>query len=141
MDWLIEPFALGFQQRALIGGALAAVALAVVGTWVVIRGMSFLGDALVHGVVPGIALAILGVEAMSDAKLLIFQAVFTFLDPGAHLRQLPRHAGNPIRFLLPGLGDIGKDSLALRVCAENRHDWQRVWTGVEIEPPTLQAIF
>lgn len=59
MDWLIEPFALAFQQRALIGGALAAVALAIVGTWVVIRGMSFLGDALVHGVVPGIALAVL----------------------------------------------------------------------------------
>lgn len=59
MDWLVEPFALGFQQRALVAGTLAALALAVVGTWVVIRGMSFLGDALVHGVVPGIALAIL----------------------------------------------------------------------------------
>lgn len=59
MAWLIEPFELAFQQRALVGGSLAAVALALVGTWVVIRGMSFLGDALVHGVVPGIALAIL----------------------------------------------------------------------------------
>lgn len=59
MDWLTEPFALAFQQRALVAGVLAAVALALVGTWVVIRGMSFLGDALVHGVVPGIALAIL----------------------------------------------------------------------------------
>lgn len=59
MDWLIQPFEFGFQQRALLGGALAAVALALVGTWVVIRGMSFLGDALVHGVIPGIALAIL----------------------------------------------------------------------------------
>jgi manganese/iron transport system permease protein len=59
VDWLIEPFELGFQQRALVGGALAAIASAVVGTWVVIRGMTFLGDALVHGVVPGIALAIL----------------------------------------------------------------------------------
>ena len=59
MDWLIQPFELAFQQRALIGGSLAAIALAVVGTWVVIRGMSFLGDALVHGVIPGIALAIL----------------------------------------------------------------------------------
>jgi ABC-type Mn2+/Zn2+ transport system permease subunit len=59
MDWLTEPFALAFQQRALVGGALAALALAVVGTWVVIRGMTFLGDALVHGVIPGIALAIL----------------------------------------------------------------------------------
>lgn len=59
IEWLAEPFALGFQQRALVGGVLAAVAMAVVGTWVVLRGMSFLGDALVHGVVPGIALAIL----------------------------------------------------------------------------------
>ena len=59
MDWLIEPFELAFQQRALLGGSLAAVALSLVGTWVVIRGMSFLGDALVHGVIPGIALAVL----------------------------------------------------------------------------------
>ncbi len=59
MDWLIEPFELAFQVRALLGGSLAAVALSLVGTWVVIRGMTFLGDALVHGVIPGIAAAIL----------------------------------------------------------------------------------
>jgi len=59
VDWLIDPFELAFQQRALVGGALAAVALSIVGTWVVLRGMTFLGDALVHGVIPGIALAIL----------------------------------------------------------------------------------
>ncbi|HVR77508.1 MAG TPA: zinc ABC transporter permease AztB [Acidimicrobiia bacterium] len=59
MDWLTEPFQLAFQQRALASGVLAAVALAVVGTWVVIRGMTFLGDALVHGVIPGITLAII----------------------------------------------------------------------------------
>lgn len=59
MEWLTEPFELAFQQRALIGGSLAAIGLALVGTWVVVRGMSFLGDALVHGVIPGIALAVL----------------------------------------------------------------------------------
>jgi ABC-type Mn2+/Zn2+ transport system permease subunit len=59
MDWLTAPFEFAFQQRALLGGSLAAIGLAVVGTWVVIRGMTFLGDALVHGVVPGIALAVL----------------------------------------------------------------------------------
>lgn len=59
MDWLTAPFDLAFQQRALVGGSLAAIALAVVGTWVIIRGMTFLGDALVHGVIPGIALAVL----------------------------------------------------------------------------------
>lgn len=59
MEWITAPFELAFQQRALIGGSLAAIALALIGTWVVLRGMSFLGDALVHGVIPGIALAIL----------------------------------------------------------------------------------
>ena len=43
----------------MVGGALAAIAASLVGTWVVIRGMSFLGDALIHGVIPGIALALL----------------------------------------------------------------------------------
>jgi ABC-type Mn2+/Zn2+ transport system permease subunit len=59
VDWLTDPFSLAFQQRALLGGALAAIATSMVGIWVVVRGMTFLGDALVHGVVPGIALAVL----------------------------------------------------------------------------------
>lgn len=58
MEWFLEPFALGFQQRALLGGALAGLMTAFVGTWLVLRGMSFFGDAFVHGVVPGIAAAI-----------------------------------------------------------------------------------
>lgn len=58
MDWFLEPFALAFQQRALLGGALAALMTSVVGTWLVLRGMSFFGDAFVHGVVPGIAAAV-----------------------------------------------------------------------------------
>lgn len=59
MEWLTDPFQLALQQRALLGGSLAAIGLAVVGTWVVIRGMTFFGDAMVHGIVPGIALAVL----------------------------------------------------------------------------------
>jgi len=58
LEWFIEPFALGFQQRALLGGVLAGLMCAVVGTWLVLRGMSFFGDAFVHGVVPGIAAAV-----------------------------------------------------------------------------------
>ena len=57
-QWFTEPFALGFQQRALLGGTLAGLMCAVVGTWLVLRGMSFFGDAFVHGVVPGIAAAV-----------------------------------------------------------------------------------
>ncbi len=59
MEFFLEPFALGFQQRALAGGLIAAVMCAVVGVWLVLRGMSFFGDAFVHGVLPGIAAAVL----------------------------------------------------------------------------------
>jgi len=47
------------MQRALIGSLVAVAATSLVGTWVVLRGLSFLGDALAHGVIPGIALAVL----------------------------------------------------------------------------------
>lgn len=58
MEWWLAPFELGFQQRALIGGVLAALMASTVGTWLVLRGMSFFGDAFVHGVIPGVAAAV-----------------------------------------------------------------------------------
>lgn len=57
MTALFEPFAVDFFARALCGGALVAVICGVVGTWVVIRGMAFLGEAIGHGMLPGVALA------------------------------------------------------------------------------------
>lgn len=58
-NWMVEPFQAGFQIRALMGGLLAALMSSFVGVWLVLRGMSFFGDAFVHGVVPGIAAAVL----------------------------------------------------------------------------------
>lgn len=59
LAWLLEPFAYGFLRDALVAGLLTVVAGSLVGTWVVLRGLAFLGDALAHGVLPGIALAYL----------------------------------------------------------------------------------
>ncbi len=56
---LLDPFQLEFMQRALLAGLLTVAASALVGTWVVVRGLSFMGDALAHGVLPGVALAFL----------------------------------------------------------------------------------
>jgi len=61
--WLTDPFQYDFILRALFAGCLAAVTCSLIGTWVVIRGMSFMGDALAHGVLPGIAVAfIVGID-------------------------------------------------------------------------------
>ncbi len=59
MEWILEAFEPDFLQRALLGSLIAVVATSFVGTWVVLRGLAFLGDALAHGVIPGIALAVL----------------------------------------------------------------------------------
>ena len=68
MTWLTDPFALEFVQRALLGGVLVAVLCGIAGTWVIVRGMAFLGEALAHGMLPGVALAtVLGLPVLLGA--------------------------------------------------------------------------
>ncbi|MBF4992736.1 metal ABC transporter permease [Arthrobacter gandavensis] len=59
MDWILEPLQADFVVRALFGGVLVALICAVAGTWVVVRGMAFLGEAIGHAMLPGVALATL----------------------------------------------------------------------------------
>ena len=57
---LLDPFLDNeFMLRALLAGILVSLACAVVGTFVVLRGLAFIGDALAHGVLPGVAVAVL----------------------------------------------------------------------------------
>ena len=71
MSWLVSPFADNpFLQRSLLAATLVAVGCAIAGTFVVIRGMAFLGDALAHGVLPGVAgAALLGLPHVLGAAL------------------------------------------------------------------------
>ena len=76
MDWFdnnvfIEPFLNNeFLRYALAGGILVAITCAVAGTFVVLRGLAFVGDALAHGVLPGIATALLlGVSGIVGAAI------------------------------------------------------------------------
>ncbi|MFD0557019.1 zinc ABC transporter permease AztB [Stackebrandtia endophytica] len=59
MDWLTVPFEASFVTRALWGGLLVSGICALVGTWVVLRGMAFLSEAMSHGMLPGVAVAAL----------------------------------------------------------------------------------
>jgi manganese/iron transport system permease protein len=86
--WVLDPFEPEFMQRALLAGMLAVVATSVVGTWVVLRGLSFLGDALAHGVIPGLALAVLWgfnltVGALVTAAVMV--AGISFVNRRSHL--------------------------------------------------------
>jgi len=69
IGFLFAPFAQNeFMLRALAGGLLVSLSCAVVGTFVVLRGLAFIGDALSHGVLPGVAVALLlGLPGMIGA--------------------------------------------------------------------------
>jgi len=59
MGWLTEPFVFGFMQRALVASVIVGVVCAVIGCYIVLRSMAFLGDALAHAILPGVAVAYL----------------------------------------------------------------------------------
>ncbi|MBL8077059.1 MAG: metal ABC transporter permease [Anaerolineales bacterium] len=59
MNWLLEPLAYQFMQRGLLASVIVGVLCAVMGTYVVLRGMAFLGDAMAHAILPGVAVAYL----------------------------------------------------------------------------------
>jgi ABC-type Mn2+/Zn2+ transport system permease subunit len=59
IDFFLTPLTYPFIQRALIASVLVGGLCAVIGTYVVLRGMAFLGDALAHAILPGVALAFL----------------------------------------------------------------------------------
>ncbi len=57
--WLVAPLAYGFMQRGMLVAVLVGVACAVVGCYVVLRSMAFIGDAMAHSILPGVAVAYL----------------------------------------------------------------------------------
>jgi ABC-type Mn2+/Zn2+ transport system permease subunit len=68
MQWLTEPFAYAFMQRALVASVIVGIVCAVIGCYIVLRSMAFLGDALAHAILPGVAVAYLvGVNLLAGA--------------------------------------------------------------------------
>jgi manganese/iron transport system permease protein len=57
--WLVEPLNYGFIVRGLAASAIVGVVCAVLGTYVVLRGLAFFGDALAHAILPGVVIAFL----------------------------------------------------------------------------------
>ena len=59
MNWLLEPLQFEFFGRALLGVGIIALLCGVIGAFVVLRGLSYIGDAMAHAVFPGIVAAFL----------------------------------------------------------------------------------
>ena len=59
VDWLTTPLAYAFMQRGLMVSTMVGILCAVIGCYVVLRSMAFLGDAMAHAILPGVAVAYL----------------------------------------------------------------------------------
>ncbi len=59
LNWLLDPLQYEFMLRGLAAAILVGIVCGVLGAYVVLRGMAFLGDALAHAILPGIAVGYL----------------------------------------------------------------------------------
>jgi len=62
MDWLnllTEPLGYGFMGRGLLASLMVGIICSTLGTYVILQGMAFFGDALSHAILPGVVLAYL----------------------------------------------------------------------------------
>jgi len=105
IDLLLTPLAYDFFVRALIASALVGVACAIVGSFVVLKGMSFIGDAVSHAAFPGIVIAYLvGAPIILGGAV---AAIGTALGIGAITRRSGLRSDAIIGVLFAGMFALG----------------------------------
>ncbi|MBI3158141.1 MAG: metal ABC transporter permease [Chloroflexi bacterium] len=107
--WLLDPLAYTFMQRGLLAAVLVGIVCALVGTFVVLRGMAFLGDALPHAILPGVAAGyLLGGGARGPVLWgSLVAAVFTALGIGALTRGARIKEDSAIGIFFAGMFALG----------------------------------
>ena len=105
LDILLTPLGYDFFVRALIASALVGVACAIVGSFVVLKGMSFIGDAVSHAAFPGIVIAYLvGAPIILGGAI---AAIGTALGIGAITRRSGLRSDAIIGVLFAGMFALG----------------------------------
>lgn len=85
IEFLLDPMAYSFMQRSLVAVVMVGVVCAVMGAFVVLRGLAFIGDAVSHAAFPGLVIAyMLGISLYIGAAV---AAVGTALAIGAVARR------------------------------------------------------
>ena len=105
LDLLLTPLGYDFFVRALVASALVGVACAIVGSFVVLKGMSFIGDAVSHAAFPGIVIAYL-----AGAPIILggaIAAIGTALGIGAITRRSGLRSDAIIGVLFAGMFALG----------------------------------
>lgn len=109
INWLVEPLQYEFMQRGMIAAVLVGIVCAVVGTYVVLRGMAFFGDALAHTILPGIAVGYLITGGARDTLFwwALGTAVIAALGIGAISKQAEIKEDTAIGIIFAGMFALG----------------------------------
>ena len=59
LEWSLSPLSYTFMQRGLLAALMVGILCSIIGCYVVLRSMAFLGDAMAHAILPGVAVAYL----------------------------------------------------------------------------------
>lgn len=108
-SWIVDPLSYGFMQRGLVASLLVGTVCAVIGTYVVLRGMAFFGDALSHTILPGVAV---GYLVSGDARGMLFwwalgTAVISALGIGAISKKSQLREDTSIGIVFAGMFALG----------------------------------
>jgi manganese/iron transport system permease protein len=108
-SWLLEPLGFAFMQRGLLAAIIVGVVCAVVGCYIVLRGMAFLGEALGHAILPGLAVGYL--VSNGDRGALFWwalgTAVLTSVVMGALSRTMKLSQDTAIGIVFAGMFALG----------------------------------
>jgi len=112
LGWLSEPFAYPFMVRGLWASLIVGIVVPLLGTYVVLRGMAFFGDAMAHIVLPGVVIAfILGWPLTVGA---LVAGVLAALIIGAISRRTRIREDTAIGVVLAGAFALGVALLSLQ---------------------------
>lgn len=107
-DWLAEPWQFEFMRRALLAGLLVSLAGAVVGTFVIVKGLAFLSDAVAHTSLTGAAIAfVLGGGSLAISLGAAVAAVATALAVAFLTRLAKVREDTAIGLLFAGIFGAG----------------------------------
>ncbi len=112
ISWLVTPFDYAFMVRGLEAALIVGVVCPVLGTYVVLRGMAFLGDALAHIILPGVVIAFLLGWPLSVGALLV--GVAAALSIGALIRRREMRQDAAIGVVFAGAFALGIALLSLQ---------------------------
>jgi ABC-type Mn2+/Zn2+ transport system permease subunit len=105
LDWVLSPFQYNFMRTAALAGALVGATCALLGVYVVLRRMAFIGDALAHTVLPGLVIAYLNRWNMTGGALAA--GIITALGIGWLSRRREIREDTAIGILFTGMFALG----------------------------------